>query len=264
MGADYLGWRSCPLQNALGPADFLGKLKLRAYRRVIEEQVPEDRRAELSIQIQVTGRENRTLNYPGILSELGSFEAGIPDCASCPLSPDKTPLGCYHYITYPIEVIAEKVIFDFFCAEIAVPNAIPNQLWRDVVSQVSPDSAWYRMRGKGNTLAATPEPLTHTFTWQGQPHTVDSAQVLEGLFVSLNYKPTLVAYALFFSQLDEYVQQRLAQTKAAAQRGDIASLQEASTIAASNTLKELGRLAPMLLQVVARYEDEDWTVYVDS
>jgi hypothetical protein len=37
MGADYIGWRSCRLQAELGVDGFLGKLKLRAYKRVEHE-----------------------------------------------------------------------------------------------------------------------------------------------------------------------------------------------------------------------------------
>lgn len=98
MGADYVGLRGCTLQRSLGDQGFLGKLKLRAYKAAIEAQVPAEQRHVVKIQVQITGRETRELDYAGICRDLETFQAGSPECASCPLSAGK-PVGCYRYVT---------------------------------------------------------------------------------------------------------------------------------------------------------------------
>jgi hypothetical protein len=108
MGADIVGFIGCPLQNSLGIDGFLGKLKLRAFKRQIEASIPAHQRTQVRIQVQGTNRASQTLNYEGILRELGNFESGIPECANCPLSGGR-PVGCYRFIKYPIDSIGLMV-----------------------------------------------------------------------------------------------------------------------------------------------------------
>lgn len=209
MGADLIGWRGCPLQEELGPEGFLGKLKLRVYKRAIEERVPEDKRATVEVVVRVDGRPDRKLKYRAICDEADQFARGIPDCARCPLS-SGSALGCYHYINYPVDPTAEQAIFDFFIQDVMRPDGICGQLYRDVVSHVDGDSPWYTRRGgEGMTLAELSEPLS--FTWHDDEgeHTVDSAQVMQALFITLDDPALLVGYARFYAELGAFVDERL-------------------------------------------------------
>ena len=72
MGADLIGWRECPLQMRLGPEGFLGKLKLRSYKNLIEQMVaPEDReRQKLTVVVNgPDGPSERNLTYGQIRDE---------------------------------------------------------------------------------------------------------------------------------------------------------------------------------------------------
>src|SRR6478609_3471683 len=100
MGADLIGWRDCELQRPLGPQGFLGKLKMKTYLRVIEQQVPPDKREAVKITVVVNDRQ-RELSYPEIREQAEAFQRGIPECARCPLASGQQ-LGCYHYVTYPV------------------------------------------------------------------------------------------------------------------------------------------------------------------
>ena len=210
MGADLIGWRGCPLQEQLAEQGFLGKLKLRAYRAAIEEQVPEDERAKVEVVVRVTGRPDRSLRYADICTEVATFEQGIPDCAACPLSGGH-PVGCYRYVSYPIDAVAERLIFEFFAADVQTQDSICDQIWRDIASRVDEDSPWYSERGEeGNTLAVLAQPLALTFSdAEGKPRSVDSAQVLAALFISLPLRPVVIAYARFWSELFAFVGRRL-------------------------------------------------------
>src|SRR5262249_45117355 len=150
---------------------------------VIEERVPEEKRAAVSIVVQVTGRGERRLDLAGIVAELGAFERGIPECASCPLANEGAPVSCYRYVTYPVDSASEEIIFDYFAGKVAEPDSMPNQIWRSITRHVDEESAWYQSRGEGGSLAERAEPLRASFTWEGEEHEIDSAQVLASLFV---------------------------------------------------------------------------------
>jgi hypothetical protein len=125
MGADFIGWRGCSLQQDLGVEGFLGKVKLRAYRGAIEARVPEEKRASLRVNVAVTGRGEREMTYAGILAELGQFERGVPECAGCPLAQGGAPVSCYRYVTYPIDAVSEEVIFDYFLSKVGEAESLP-------------------------------------------------------------------------------------------------------------------------------------------
>lgn len=247
MGADFIGWRNCPLQAELGPEGFLGKLKLRAYKAVIEERVPEDRWDTIEVVVRVTGRPDRTLGHETICTELAEFERGIPACATCPLSNGR-PLGCYRYVTYPVDAIAERLLFEFFAEGVEEPDSIADQLHRDIVSQVDQETGWYEHRGAGGALAELEEPLAHLWGEDEEVHRVDSAQVLAAMFISLEDPPLVVAYARFWLEFFAFVDRRL----------------DAEAIADSRTLGELRHVASLLGASVHGAMTEGWTIVVDG
>jgi len=211
MGADLIGWKPCSLQRELGPDGFLGKLKLRAYRSAVERQVPEAARAKVKISVEVTGRPPRELAYPDIVAESEQFLAGIPECASCPLAGGGTPLGCYHYVTYPIDAPAEELLFAFFTqpSQIATKDSISDQLYRDLISRIpSSGTGWHRQRGPRGPLAIRAEPLGHKWGGLFSKRTVDSAQLLQCLFIALDSLPLVAAYGRFWSEFVAFAKER--------------------------------------------------------
>jgi len=283
MGADFIGWRNCPLQAELGPEGFLGKLKLRAYRAVIEERVPQERWDSVSVVVRVTGRPERQLKHGEIVRELAAFEQGIPACATCPLAGGR-PLGCYRYVTYPIDAVAERLLFEFFTDGLETPNSIADQLYRDIVSRVDEESGWYHERGEDGALAELEEPLEHMWGDEDAPRLVDSAQLLAALFIPLDELALVVAYARFWSELFRFVDRTL---EAAGVRveGDAveihvnardrlepewlaeqaeSALAFAKEIADSRTLAELRSVAEMITAAVPGAIEEGWTIVVDG
>lgn len=243
MGADLIGWRPCPLQAELDPAGFLGKLKLRAYRGAIEAQVPPEGRAAVKLTVEVTGRPPRQLSYPQIVDELDAFERGIPECATCPLAGGR-PLGCYHYVTYPIDEAAEELLFAFFTqpSQVETRDSISDQLYRDLVSKVpSSGTGWHTRRGPGSrtapSLAVRAHPLRHQWGRMFARKKVDSAQLLKALFISLGSLPLVAAYARFWTEFVAFATARGASAET------------------SRTLGELFALQPMMLQLVALAPD---------
>jgi hypothetical protein len=250
MGVDIIGWRNCSLQEQLGPEGFLGKLKLRAYRRIVEEQIPEEKRAETKIKVKVTGKPDRELSYSEICKELGEFLKGIPECHTCPLSKNHQPLRCYYYISYPIDTLTEKLLFEFFTNQLDVPASESRWLYDEVFSQIDRETSFHTARGGSNeshtaTLAELEQPLSFFWEEKGEKKSVDSAQLLTALFFYphkdlIDYINFLVG---FFSWLDA---------------------QNEPSLVTGQTLAEM-RDYTELLQALAPYVTrEGWSVVVDG
>lgn len=209
MGADVVGWRDCTLQRELGPAGFLSKLKLRSYRKLVEERVSPDQREGIELVVRVDGRPERRMSYATIRREVEVFGEGVPDCQTCPLARGK-PVGCYRTVSYPLDAAFERLVFDFFTSRVQQADSICDQLYRDVVSRVPrAGNGWYTQRGDAaGMLAELREPLS--FAWQDRDgdHRLDSAMLCASLFVSLDQSALVVAYALFFSSFLEFVDAR--------------------------------------------------------
>lgn len=277
MGADYVAIRPCDLQRSLGPEGFLGKLKLRAYKEAIESRVPPEARDRVKLQVQVTGREPRALDYPTICREVAAFMAGSPECSACPLAGGR-PLGCYRYVTYPVDAITEEMAFAYFCQRLDTPDSIPDQLYRDIVSRIDRDNAWYTRRGEAGGLAELAQPLRHT-TPRGRH--VDSAQLMASMFVSLNHPALVVAYARFFWELLTYVHEERSRLATLEPDGTVRLhvhvlraedtafatervLARARALYGSRTLSELGEVMELLRQAIPLALNGSGQVLVDS
>jgi hypothetical protein len=285
MGADFIGWRSCPLQSELQPEGFLGKLKLRSYKAAIEAQVPEERREGIEVVVRVTGRPERSLRYRSICDEIEAFANGIPECAACPLSGGK-PLGCYRYVTYPIDAVAERLLFEFFSQQVAIEDSICAQLYAGIVSQFEDEgTGWHESRGENGSFATLDAPLVHVWGKGKNKRRVDSAQLLPALFIPLDSPEAVTVYALFWLELFAFVEARIASAgvklggdaleihiTAKGKRPRAAGLAKQATSAlalvaemsGSRTLEELRQVKDLLLAVQPAAVDKGWRVVVDA
>jgi hypothetical protein len=250
MGADLIGWRNCELQKPLGPGGFLGKLKMRAYLRAIESQVPEGKRDDVSVTIVVNDRE-RELTYREIREQAEAFQRGIPECAQCPLATGKQ-LGCYHYVTYPVDERFEEVAFEFFTSQLATKDSISDQLYRDIVSKQPTSTGWHARRGPNGPLARLAKPVLYSWGGMFSKKKVDSAQLMASLFIPLEAPAVLVAYARFWSELVEYARQKLGGTTIG------------KHVLSSGTFAEVQQMLPMLVTAAAHSIGDGWKVVVDS
>lgn len=252
MGADFIGWRACQLQTELKPEGFLGRLKLRAYKRLVEERVPEERRETIQITVSVTGRGPRTLTYPGIVREVANFERGIPDCANCPLSAGQ-PLGCYRYVTYPVDAVFERALFEFFVEQVETKDTICNQIYADLISELEVGAGWYAPRGEQpGALAALGEPVEHSWIdREGSEHYLDSAMLLAVAFISLESPEMLVAYTRFWMEFLEHAPRR-------------SSPELRSDLTNSRTVAEVQQVCNLLAAVTPGALEDGWVVLADS
>jgi hypothetical protein len=278
MGADIIGWRGCPLQASLGEEGFLGKLKLRAYARAIEEQVPEAHREKIELVVRVSGRPDRSLRYRDICAEAAAFAEGAPECPACPLGRGRA-LGCYHYLTYPIDAVSERLIFEYFAADVSTAGGVCDQIHHDVISAIGEDTPWHTGRtGDERALATLAQPLA--VTWldaAGATHSVDSAQVLAGLFISLPTRPAVVGYTRFWAELFAFIGARLhdagitvddeGEILRDGRRGAEAGgpeLEAAREILGSRTLAEAQTMTRMLIALATTEGADDWRLIVDA
>ncbi len=206
MGADIVGWINCPLQKSLGPNGFFWKLKLSSLKHAIETQVPPENREEVVVKFAGNNREPRDLNYSGITNELGGFEAGIPECQNCPISCGK-PLGCYSYVSYPIDETFERLVFGFFVTNVAEKDSICEQIYSDIISKYPrAGMSWHNQRGSAEQggVAQLAAPLKHSWGSFFKKKSIDSAQVLAALFISLEIPAMVAGYARLWTELFEF------------------------------------------------------------
>jgi hypothetical protein len=247
MGADFVGYIGCELQAPLGLEGFLRMLKLRAYRAAVESQVPPEKRAAVEITISVNGQE-RQLTYAGIVESLGAFDRGCPSCAGC-LVGQGQPVGCYRFVTYPVDAKFEALLFDFFVEELGRKDSIGSQFLQDVVSTQGTDTAWHE-RGQGNLAQGAVRKHGGFFSRTK----FDSAQLLAAFFLpsaATARMPDASKFALLvgFSRLfTDFV----------------AFARRTTPPGASRTLDEVAALQPMVLGVVASAANGGGTLFVDS
>jgi hypothetical protein len=203
MGIDIVGWRNCPLQKRLGQDEFLAKLKLKTYRQAAESLAP-NKLDDLQIKIRITGRPDRTMTYRSICEELTEVFEGIPECDSCPISSGRK-LGCYHYITYPLDKTFERLIFEFFIEQVQIKNSVCDQIYRDVIAKLPDDgSSWRFPPGEASSGSLTPPPETQRHRFDSHIDSdINSAQILTAIFDSLWDTSRIIAYAIFW---DEFIQ----------------------------------------------------------
>jgi hypothetical protein len=248
MGADFVGFIGCELQAPLGLEGFLRMLKLRAYRAAVESQVPLEQRAKVQVTVSVNGQE-RQLTYAGIVESLGAFDRGCPACAGC-LVGQGQPVGCYRFVTYPVDAKFESLLFDFFVAEAArATDSIGAQFLDDVVSKQGTETGWHR-RGERALAQGQVRKQGGFFS----KRKFDSAQLLATFFLptaAVERMPPTQRFALLvaFSRL---VTEFVAFARASAPPG------------VSRTLDEVAALQPMVLGVVASATNGGGTLYVDS
>jgi hypothetical protein len=284
MGADLIGWRNCELQQPLGESGFLQKLKMKSYLRVIEAQVPEGARENVAITVIVNDTQ-RELTYPEIREQAETFQRGIPACATCPLAGGEQ-LGCYHYVTYPVDARFEEVAFEFFTSQLATKDSISDQLYRDVDSkQPAAGTGWHTRRGPQGSLARRPQPLTHSWGGLFSKKKSDSAQLLQSLFIPLKHPALVVGYARFWRELVAYADAKLAsemKSRGISLQPDgrinlevaehqVAGLAEklgqdaaAKSSLLEGTFGEIRRLSSMMTMLAPKVVDGGWGIVVDG
>lgn len=247
MGADFVGFIGCELQAPLGLEGFLRLLKLRAYRAAVESQVPPEKRAAVEVTISVNGQE-RQLTYAGIVDSLGAFDKGCPSCAGC-LVGQGQPVGCYRFVTYPVDATFESLLFDFFVEESERKDSIGSQLLQDVVSKQGTDTSWHQ---RGERALARGQLRKHGGFFSRTKF--DSAQLLAAFFLpssatqgleSTSKFALLIGYSRFFSSFVTFAR-------------------KSTPAGVSRTLDEVVALQPMVLRVVASTANGGGTLYVDS
>lgn len=257
MGVEYIGWRDCSLQRELGPEGFQAKLELRAYRSVIEARVPEDRRDAVRLRVEVPGGPVRDLGYDEIVRDLGGFEAGIPDCAACPLA-DGRPLGCYRHVTYPIDASFERLLFECFTSRVGDEGSAARSVYEGVIAaRPRAPGPWHRLRGPGvGSLTEMVEPLRHEWTDAAGRHVVDSATLCDALFTSASDPELVFQNARFWNELFAWLDVTIASDMEAGEPGPPAL--------ESRTLREIQHVSDLLNASVDRARSEGWRVLVEA
>ena len=261
MGIDLVGYRGCALQHEHGPSGFLERLKLDAYRRCAEAHfesagTPEAERARLVLRVGVEG-EAREVTYAELLGALGSFPSGSRECGDCPLSGGEA-LGCYRYVTYPLDEALERRLFEFFARDVRHAGSGSQALYRELLPGLEPAAceAW---------AAGVAEPQATASLTLGET-TVTSKQLLTGLLgLDHGAEGTLPLAARFLAAFaEDLLRGRVAAGEVDVERDRFELTVDGDAwldVARSRTLAEILEMASLF---VAVSEHPGWTVLWDG
>ena len=89
------------------------------------------------------------------------------------------PVGCYRFVTYPVDAKFEALLFAFFVDEVGRKDSIGAQFFQDVVSKQGTDTGWHR---RGERALAQGPVLKHGGGFFSRTK-FDSAQLLSTFFL---------------------------------------------------------------------------------
>jgi hypothetical protein len=184
MGASFVGIRHCPLQRKLGNGPFVERVKLVMLKRAADETIEDAKTREGTlIRVRSETQPARTMTYAELARSVEDLENGIPECASCPLSGGEA-LGCYAFVSYPIDADFERLLFQFVVDGLSVPDSVGARFYHEIITRFEgPPTAWATRRGtEQGCLAARAEPFRHTWNEAGEERALSSADLLDGIF----------------------------------------------------------------------------------
>jgi hypothetical protein len=221
MGCDYLAAIGCPLQQQLGD-DFLPAVKLLGMAQHLEAQRAALERQSGKPLESIAVRVGATTATVGeVRAKTARVEGGIPACPTCPVSGGE-PLGCYRYVTYPVDVELEEVALEFFVETIERPTA-PYAIATDptgrkltaaalvldhVIAELPARSPWHDRRGPASEggLATRKQPVVRELPSRGRK--LDSASVLAAMFQPIDGDLALQLYAYLFEGVVQFAVSR--------------------------------------------------------
>jgi hypothetical protein len=224
------------MQSSLGPEGFLRALKLRAYKAAAE-RLPADALSELLVRVHAPGRGEQVWTYQALCEELERVCEGVPECETCPISQGGR-LGCYRYVSYPLDEHFERLLFTYFSEQMTLRNSACEQLYRDVISAMPRHGlVWHTLRGADTpgALAELDAPLRHA----ADPY-FDSAQLCAALFTAEPPLPLLVVQTLFWGEFAGYVRARVENPTDSKTLGEVLLLPAFYQALAVSALKEGG------------------------
>lgn len=200
MGIDVISWHGCELQSSVSEGEFLGIMKLCSYKAAAEEMAPDN---PDGVVITVpTGEGSPTLiSYPELVEAIQSLVSAAGDCEVC-LAPNSPG---YRYLTFPIDEMAERFLFDYYLRELMTADTPADQIYRDLIlGAAEPRPAWLRRGMDGDPTLEATEPFRETLArYPGA--TLDSSTVLGALLHDVRGLPAVTAHALFWQGFTEFV-----------------------------------------------------------
>jgi len=264
MGADYFAIIGCPLQSKLTPAGFCARIKMRVQLDGLEQRRSEIEQAagrkleDITFNRGGTNNPATKLTY-GEMRAMADEVAGIPECATCKVSGGKS-LGCYRYVTYPVDAATEALLLEYFALLLDQPRpqdlvgsdpagkkyTAADLLLQLVIEPLKGDTSWHRQRGPAQQggLAELAEPVTRALASRGGKQ-LDSAQVLHAAFTPIDGALALQLLAHFH-------------------RGFVQWASERPEAARSRTFGELRELGGLLLAAAQALKTGPVEVVVDA
>lgn len=205
---------------------------MRGYRAAIEAQVPPAQRAAVTIQVVVSrpeGPVQRALSFDEIREAAEIIERGIPDCETCPLSGGR-PVGCYRYVSYPVDAVTEQTVFALFEAEVGQRGSVCERAYEARLARMPrKGTGWHERRGldaNAGSLAELPAPLVHTWGGLFAKKYVDTAQILAVLVAPPQEPAFLALHAELHARIASFASERNVSSRGLSELSQLAEFYE--------------------------------------
>jgi hypothetical protein len=200
MGIDVISWHGCNLQSSMSEGEFLGVMKLCAYKAAAEAMAPDNPHGVV-IDVPTGEGPPTPISYPELVEAIQSLAGEAGDCEIC-LAPNSPG---HRYITYPIDEMSERFLFDYFLRELMTADTPADQIYRDLIAgSAEPGPAWIRRGTAEDKTLEAAEPFRETLArYPGA--VLDSSSVLGALLQDVHGLPAVTVHALFWQGFSAFV-----------------------------------------------------------
>lgn len=174
-------------------------MKLQAYRSAAEEMVKDPQRRDALI-LKVPGNDGAMENLPyrALVELLQEFQDAEddPECFAA-------DHPCRRFISYPVDEVAERFLFDYFLRELAAPGSVSHQIYVDTIAERQTAGPRWELRAAGDRSTFESGEAFHETLDDGT--NINSSIVFGAVLRDVRGLSAVTAHSLFWRGFAEFV-----------------------------------------------------------
>lgn len=206
MAITYLAWRGCPLQEQYGEIGF-HELWIITLDRLADskddtswEGGPDTGHLNLHFHLK-TGE---TIMQKELNARLQHFQAGIPECDSCPVNFRNEKIGCCATLHSPLDEKIETFFGEYFASELKKKDSVAYKFYETVIFHLDHDNNPFNLsRGRGYAVDLTTlkHPVEIKFGSFFKRQVIDSGMIANAIYRTVNRGASMSTYRGFLTHI---------------------------------------------------------------
>lgn len=202
MGIEYLLAWPCPLKEQFPIGELIRLIKVGDQAQYILRQLRADNDHRPADEVKIvrqrrtpTGVENEEITIQAMLDEASLLQPHRHHCRNCPANVFHRTVGCYGYITYPLQEETEKWLMA------RLPESLESTagvLLQQVVQEANYNGEVINRLREHQMLFATPVPQVRIWSTPAGEYTFSSNQLLQMMFALGHIMPQQALLLLLF------------------------------------------------------------------